>query len=662
MIDRIRNIAALSLAALAGGLVLSCAATAASGVVSPLPRSDYTVRALCSAPSHGYAGCMSLELRPRTAAARARTHPLGMARLAPHAGQASEGVFGLTPQNLASAYQLPSTAATTQTIALIDAYNDPTAEADLIAYSQEFGLPECTKANGCFKQVNQNGSAAAGSLPFPKTVEELETVAGEGEAGERKAEDALGWGVEISLDMETAHAICQHCKILLVEANSPSYANLEAAEQTAAALGATEISNSWGGPEPGESIPAESASPFNHPGIVITASSGDDGYLNWGSENNAEIGYANFPASSPHVVAVGGTRLELSKATGEWLGESVWNGSGAGGGGCSEIFSAPSWQLNTLSWSSVGCGGFRAVADVSAVADPYTGVAIRDSTPGAGCEGTVQDPYWCTVGGTSLASPLIAAVFALAGGAGEVEYPARTLYENELAAPSSLHDIVSGSNGACSKEFTKTGVSGCSAKEESEASNCANQAICLAETGYDGPTGVGTPHGIKAFEPTGKAQEPEPNEGGGGSGGAGGGGGGGGGGTSGEQPSGTTSGTPAGSLTPIAPNTPAPVQLSAFALTLNAIIALNGMHPKISQIGLTFTINLSTPVRLTISKRVRAHHRSHWKTLGRSFTATAFPGRNAWRLTGHGKLSPGRYRITLTPPHAAAKSIVFSIG
>jgi hypothetical protein len=652
MTERIRNIAALSLAALAAGLIVSCATAAAADVVSPLPRSDYSVRSLCAAPGPGHAGCLSLELLALTAAARAHTHPLGMARTAPRAGQAAEGAFGLTPQNLHTAYQLPSSASTTQTIALVDAYNDPTAEADLNAYSKEFGLPECTKASGCFKQVNQNGSAAAGSLPFPKTVLELEEAQKTGTPSEvEEAREAAGWGVEISLDMETAHAICENCRILLVEAKSTSYSDLEAAESAAAAVGATEISNSWGGPEVGETTGAESASPFNHPGIVITASSGDSGYLNWDSENGGEIGYANFPASSPHVVAVGGTRLELGKATGEWQAESVWNGNGAGGGGCSEVFFSPLWQRSASTWSSVGCGGFRAVADVSADADPYTGVAIHDSTPGAECEGTVQDPNWCTIGGTSLASPLIASVFALAGGAGTVEYPARTLYENEVASSSSLHDVTSGSNGACSKAFTKTGLSGCTAKEESEASNCANEAICLAGVGYDGPTGVGTPNGIKAFEPTGKAEEKEPESPGGPGGGSGGGSSGGQGSASGAPPAGTTTST-----------APAPVQLSALALTLNAVVALNSSHPKISQIGFTFTINASTSVRLTISKRVHVHHRSHWKTLGHSVTTAAFPGRNTWRLTGHGRLSPGRYRITLTPTNAAAKSIAFLIG
>ena len=161
---------------------------------------------------------------------------------------------------------------------------------------------------------------------------------------------------------------------------------------------------------------------------MITASAGDNGYLDWDSG----AGAVEFPAASPHVVAVGGTRLKLGPGS-IWEGETVWNGDGAGGGGCSTIFPAPSWQLSLPDWSSVGCSTARAVADVSADADPYTGVAVSDSTSPE-CETSYTEGktkhvlHWCTLGGTSLASPLIASVFALAGGAGGVSYPASTLY------------------------------------------------------------------------------------------------------------------------------------------------------------------------------------------------------------------------------------------
>ena len=250
---------------------------------------------------------------------------------------------------------------------------------------------------------------------------------------------------------------------MLAEASEPSGFDLEDAERSAEALGANEISNSWAGPEQGESEASEQSGPFDDPGTVITASAGDSGYLSWGSGLDS----VEYPASSPHVVAVGGTRLSLTGA-GAWSSESVWNGDGAGGGGCSTIFKAPSWQRALSDWSAVGCAGKRAVADVAADADPYTGVAVEDSTSPA-CEytyaGHVQ--HWCTLGGTSLSSPLIAAVFALAGGSGGVDYAASSLYANAQHTPASLHDVTAGSNGACSKSFNAgTGVSRCTTAEE----------------------------------------------------------------------------------------------------------------------------------------------------------------------------------------------------
>jgi hypothetical protein len=496
-----RTAALRSVAVIAVGLVLCCAQNAAAATVSPLPRSDYTVHAVCGAPTPGRAGCLALQLVPQTAEARAHTHPLGLVRAAPVAARSpAAGDYGLRPQDLHSAYDLPDSVAGAQTVALIDAYNDPTAESDLKAYDEEFGLPECTTGDGCFRQVNQNGEA--GNPPFPKTTKELETARKGSRAAREEAEEATGWALEISLDIEVAHATCQSCDILLVESSAPSYEDLEMAEQSAATLGAGEISNSWAGSEEGETPELESASPFNHPGIVITAAAGDDGYLNWDAESSAEKGYVNFPAASPHVVAVGGTRLSL-EAGSAWAGEAVWNGDHATGGGCSVVFTAQPWQQSVSDWSGVGCGTKRAVADVAADADPYTGVAVHDTSPE--CEYSYEEggvkhvAYWCTIGGTSLSTPLIASVFALAGGANGVEYPAKTLYENELKSPASLHDVTVGSNGECSKPFLEDGLSACTPAEE--AASCASKAICLARTGYDGPTGAGTPDGIAAFKP-----------------------------------------------------------------------------------------------------------------------------------------------------------------
>ena len=486
---------------IAAVLALLCVPGVAAGSVSPLPSSDYTIRAVCAKATRGRGGCLALALVPRTAAARARKHPLGFTRSAPlTAPSPGAGAFGLRPQDLHTAYDLPTSASSAQTVALVDAYNDPNAEADLKAYDEEFSLPECTTANGCFRQVNQNGET--GNPPFPKTTAELESARKGSRALREEAAEATGWDLEISLDIEVAHATCESCEILLVEANSPTYENLEKAEKSAEALGAGEISNSWAGPEEGETPELESAGPFDHPGIVITAAAGDDGYLNWDAPSSSERGYVNFPGSSPHVVAVGGTRLSLGAGS-AWAGETVWNGYYATGGGCSVVFTAQPWQQSVSDWSGVGCGAKRAVADVAADADPYTGVAVHDTSPE--CEYQYEEAkvkhvlYWCTIGGTSVASPLIASVFALAGGADKVEYPAKTLYENEVKSPGSLHDVTTGSNGECTKPFTETGLSGCTTAEE--AKSCTPKAICVSGTGYDGPTGVGTPDGITAFKP-----------------------------------------------------------------------------------------------------------------------------------------------------------------
>jgi Subtilase family len=522
-----RSKAVLVAAAALAAFVVLCAQAMAARSVTPLPASDYTVSSVCAKPTPGNAGCLALRLVPETSAARAHTRPLGMTRTASSAAAAgeicelptaAEGCFGLRPQDLHTAYELPTGASSTQTIAVIAAYNDPHAEADLETYDKEFNLPQCTTADGCFAQLNQNGEH--GNLPFPTSEAELQAAGKSTIKAEReKAKEAEGWSAEISLDIETARATCQNCHIMLVEANSPAYTNLEATEESAVRLDADEVSNSWGGPEcePGRGCFDDGAA-FNHPGVVITASAGDDGYLNW--LEAPQNPYASYPASSPHVVAVGGTRLELGE-NGERVGESVWNdggesegvreGPGAGGGGCSVHFAAPPWQRSLSDWSSVGCSETRAVADVSADADPYTGLAVYDTSPE--CEETIDEEdakgnivkatvHWCVLGGTSLASPLIASVFALAGGAHGVEYPAETLYENAARSPSSLHDVTEGSNGRCTTPFDRnTASTACTPAEEARTS-CSSELICLAGAGYDGPTGLGTPDGIAAFEPT----------------------------------------------------------------------------------------------------------------------------------------------------------------
>ncbi len=638
--------------------LLTVLAPAHAAALTPLPASDYTSRAACPPASPGHATCLARQLVPVTSEARAHTHPLGLAHaaLSPAASPLT-GSYGLRPQDLHSAYSLPTSATGTQTIALVDAFNDPNAEADLAAYDEQFSLPACT-TGGCFQQVNEHGSAS--ELPFPRTTAELEAARKSANRSEReRAEAAMGWDLEISLDVETAHAVCQSCHILLVEAESSLYGQLETAEATAERLGANEISNSWGGSELGETAAAESTSPFNHPGIVITASAGDYGYLDWDGE---APGYAEFPASSPHVVAVGGTRLSPLGAGGAWNGETVWNGNGAGGSGCSVEFAAPAWQQAVSDWSAVGCGERRAVADVSADADPYSGLAVHDTSPECG----TASEHWCTIGGTSLSSPLIAAVFALAGGAGAASYPAHTLYAEAHAAPGSLHDVTSGSNGECLKPSGAEGLSGCSVAEE--AASCSARLICLAGGGYDGPSGLGTPDGLGAFRaaseaggseaievrggehqeegPSGKTQ---PISGGGSSSGSG---------------AGTATGTSAtsGAGTPPGTTAGAAVQLSGLALTWNALVALNRAHPRISQVAFAFTVNLAASVRVTLTTKTRRHRRTVWRQLGATLVFHLAGGRASKHLTARGALARGVYRLTVAPTGGIARTLQFQIG
>jgi LGFP repeat/Fibronectin type III domain len=326
--------------------------------------------------------------------------------------------WGYGPSDLQAAYDLPSaTAGAGQTIAVVDAYDLPTAEADLATYRSQFGLPACTGSSGCFRKVNENGGTS------PPAVD-------------------TGWGQEIALDLDMVSAGCPNCSILLVEADDSGLNSLGTAENTAVALGATAVSNSWGGSEsPNESL--ADAGYFDHPGVAITASAGDSGY---GVE---------YPAASPDVIAVGGTSLTLASGA-RGFSESVWSGTGSG---CSLYEAKPSWQADS------GCA-HRSLTDVSADADPGTGVAVYDSTSDGVSSG------WLVFGGTSAAAPLVAASYELAGVTSPVAVPAQTMYGN----PGSFFDVTTGSNGSCPITY-----------------------LCTAQAGYDGPTGLGTPNGVSGF-------------------------------------------------------------------------------------------------------------------------------------------------------------------
>ncbi|NUP47923.1 MAG: hypothetical protein HOW97_11515, partial [Catenulispora sp.] len=328
-------------------------------------------------------------------------------------------VSGYGPSDLTSAYNLPS-GGSGQTVAIVDAQDDPNAESDLAAYRSNYGLPSCTTANGCFRKVDQNGGS---NYPSPDT----------------------GWAGEISLDLDMVSAVCPQCHILLVEASTADMTNLGAAVNTAVSLGAKYVSNSYGGSEESADTSYDS-SYFNHPGVAITVSTGDSAY---GSE---------YPATSQYVTAVGGTSLSRSGGTRGWS-ESVWYTSSTEGtgSGCSSYDPKPSWQTDT------GCSR-RMEADVSAVADPATGVAVYQTYGGSG---------WSVYGGTSASSPIIASVWALAGAPNAGDRAAQYPYKHT----GSFNDVTSGRNGSCSPSY-----------------------FCTAGTGYDGPTGWGTPNGTAGFK------------------------------------------------------------------------------------------------------------------------------------------------------------------
>jgi hypothetical protein len=329
------------------------------------------------------------------------------------------GSYG--PVDLQSAYALAAYSKAdgkTQTVAIVDAQDDPKAESDLDVYRAYYKLPACTTANKCFRKVSQTGTT---TYPAPDQ----------------------GWAGEISLDVDMVSAICPNCKIILVEAADSSDTNLGKAVDEAVALGANVVSNSYGGDEF-----EPSDADYVHPGHVITASTGDGGY------------YPQVPAAYSSVVAVGGTTLKKGGGTRGWT-ESAWVD---GGSGCSLFVAKPSWQAAQTICPT------RQIGDISAEADPNTGVAVYDSYP---------NPYgiplgWAQYGGTSASSPIIGAVYALAQNAASAT-PA-TLWAHGGSAD--FYDITTGTNGACPAVW---------------------KYICTARVGYDGPTGWGTPHTTAGF-------------------------------------------------------------------------------------------------------------------------------------------------------------------
>jgi subtilase family serine protease len=402
-------------AALAAAVALTLSTAATPAPPAPSTAHPYTlpanVKNVCAwPPPVGHASCLAL----------VRTDIVTHRGLVPDdAGDPP----GYSPTDLQSAYNLPSaTAGKGQTVAILDAYDDPDAESDLATYRSQFNLPPCTTKNGCFKKYNEY----AQNSHYPAT---------DGD-----------WAGEISLDLDMVSAICPNCHIALVEADSNSTPDLaETSDNIKLFIPAARfISNSYGGPLDPEYPPSYY---HQHWGgdLVTTASTGDSGYgVEW-------------PAADSDVVAVGGTSLQRATNARGW-DEIAWSGAGSG---CSTD-DKPAWQHDT------GCS-HRSVADVAAVADPSTGVAVYDSVA----------PYsggWTVFGGTSVASPIIASVFALAGPETPGYFRSPLLYKRA----SMLNDIVAGRNyfGPCTPDYS-----------------------CHAVAGYDGPTGLGTPNGIGAFNP-----------------------------------------------------------------------------------------------------------------------------------------------------------------
>jgi subtilase family serine protease len=416
-------VAALSIA-LGGAAVLptpsSTLATAASAKVS------IKDVASCSKPARGMAACLAIKRTLFLNGVRGKIRPL--ATMQPLGGIA----YGAN--QLRKAYGVTEVGARYKVIAIVDAYHSASAYQDLVDYRAMYDLgpiDNCTRQdlpemqgsvlnavpsgkNPCFMQLDQNGKVAVN----------------------HNTEDE-GWAQETSLDLEMATAICPHCSILLVEAKTASMANFDRAVAVAGAFkGVKSISNSYGGSDNTElKYPSYAAAAAK--GIAVVASSGDSGYG------------ASAPASFASVIAVGGTSLQVD-AKGRWASETAWVKAGSG---CSTYNRASTWQRV----SATGCAG-KLTADVAAVADPATGVAVA------------YDGGWYTFGGTSVAAPIIAGMYAIGPDVGD------SAGAFTVAHADNLHDITEGTNGRCDVRYW-----------------------CNAREGWDGPTGLGTPIGSDAF-------------------------------------------------------------------------------------------------------------------------------------------------------------------
>ncbi|MFI5010045.1 MAG: S8 family serine peptidase [Solirubrobacterales bacterium] len=369
----------------------------------------------CPLPAPGHFECEALVVPLPTISG---AHP-GLRTRPQLEGSGKEG--GYSPQDLRSAYKLPAKGGLGQTVVIVDAFDDPNAGADLKVYRSQYKLPACPEENGCFKKVNQAGET--GNYPVP----------------------SVSWAGEISLDVDMVSAVCPECHILLVEATTNAWANMGAAENMAVKLGANEVSNSWAGKENSWSKLAEEeydAKYLKHPKIPLLFAAGDNAYgVEW-------------PAASQYGVAVGGTKLMKANTSREWA-EKVWSKTGSG---CSAFEAKPKWQTVIKACAT------RMVGDVSAVASTETPVSLYNSYGSKG---------WVNYGGTSVATPILAAVEAISNKA--VREAGSEFF---WIGATKLFDVTEGNNGTCTPP-------------------AEDELFCTARVGYDGPTGWGTPNGTQ---------------------------------------------------------------------------------------------------------------------------------------------------------------------
>ncbi|MBE7188090.1 PKD domain-containing protein [Jatrophihabitans endophyticus] len=443
----------------------------------------------------GYSTCFAVR-RTVVPKSTAGAHPF-----VEPAAAASGPAGGYTPADLAGAYGYNPKAKVHQTVGIVDWYNDPTALSDLNKFDKYYGFHTETKSS--FRKVNASGQQSH----YPKSNK--------------------GTSGEITLDVQSVRAVCRGCRIVLVEAKSPSDANLAKAENEAVRLGATEVTNSFGEPEKGSRLSKSVVSAYNHPGVVITASTGDEGWYGWDFVRKGVKSQSSalFPSTDSAVVAVGGTSIGIQNR--KRTAEVVWNEdyqststeprSGATGGGCSTLFAAAPWQKSYANYKGAHCNGGRLAADVSAIADPYTGLDVYQTYGG-------PQGGWETIGGTSLASPVTAAMWALAGGAKGAAYPGSALYVNAKAHPKSLYDVTAldpqefaTGNSACAgfqpntcatdignPNGFGTGLEDCSLPRNGDTpkKTISRSRECNVAKGLDGPTGLGTPRSLRLFQAT----------------------------------------------------------------------------------------------------------------------------------------------------------------